>query len=314
MKFALSILALSLAACGGGGGGSGGSFSGGTASAPATTETASTPVAAPVLKAPAIVSPNCTQDRANRIACDMISSEQPIGTSVPAGMYAMFKNNTGVALQIIEVSAFTGERDNWSEYCAYRGFISTWQSPAGVGEVGCATKQIGEDYAPIHWGVGTGLIVNPGDEISLNAHTDPLPIEHTYMLKVQYLSNGVQSWRQPQVDQVIACNDQLQSTVLSPWRNDTGHDVQLTGASIYSEEPSTSTPNTLNGSACITVMVEGGAQKYSNCDSALRTRGEVNFPPVTVAPGEYVAAQANNTCKSGVTDQHWNWVAFLNIR
>lgn len=307
-KQALTAAALAaLSACGGGGGGSGGGFMP-IASAPAVEPKP----AEPILQAPTPIYPNCIQVASNHIACDLISSEDLIGAAVPAGMFASFTNKTGTALQVIEVNAYTLERRFWSEYCAYLGDLSnivTWQASAGKGEVGCATKQIGEDYAPVHF--GNGLVVAPGEMFMLNAHTDPAPTNHTYTLRVQYLSNGGHSWRQPQVDQVIHCAGEEQATAMTPWRNDTGRDVQLSGASIYSETPSSRTPNTASGRACIYVLLEGGAQKYSNCDPALKTRGEVSFPAVTVAPGEYVAAQAANACSIGA---HWNWASFLNVK
>jgi len=310
MKRALSILALAaLCACGGGGG-SGGGFAP-VASTPTQTETtAPAPVPQAPMVAPTVVSPNCVT--IDVIYCDLVPSDQAIGVGVPAGSYVAFTNRTGAPLQIVEIDAFTAERRSWSEYCAYLGDLNdsvTWQRVAGKGEVGCSTKNIGEDYAPIRF--GAGLVVAPGEVVVLNSHTEPAPTNHTYALRVQALSNGGQSWRQPQRDEVITCDGQMQYTAPTPWKNTTGRDVQLSGASIYSESPSSKTPNTVNGGACISILLEGGAQKYSNCDTALRTRGEVSFPPVTVAPGEYIAAQAANACAS---PSHWNWAAFLQVR
>lgn len=308
MKLALSILALAaLTACGGGGGGgSGGGF------APIAAAPAEVKQADPVLQAPEVTYPNCETVAFNHIACDLVPGSS-IGAAVPAGMFASFTNRTGQYLQIDEINGFTAERRSWSEYCVYLGDLSnivTWQASAGKGEVGCATKNIGEDYAPMRFGTGTGLAVAPGEMVMLNAHTDPAPTNHTYYMSVAKYATGLHSWRQPQVDYVIPCNGQMQVTEMKPWRNETDRQLHLTGASIYAETPSSRTPNKL-AAACIYVMTaDGSATKYANCDGSVSARGEVNFPMVTIAPGEYVAAQATNSCGSG---NHWNWVAFLRV-
>ena len=307
-KQALTAAAVAaLCACGGGGGGSGGGFMP-IAAAPAQTPAKSPD---PVLQAPTVVSQNCRPtEQDNHVNCDMVPGEVPTGLSVPAGSFASFTNRTGVPLQIDQIDAFTGERKNWSEYCAYVEHLNTFQWPAGQGEVGCSAKNIGEDYTPMRWGANTGLLVEPNQTVILNSHTEPSSIEHTYSLHVSVLNTGVQSWRQPQVDQVIPCDGQMQSTVLSAWQNTTGHDMHLIGASIYAETPSSAAPNTMSGNACIYVFTADGTQKYNNCDQSIRTRGEVSFPLVTINPGDLVGAQATNACQSG---SHWNWAAFLRV-
>jgi hypothetical protein len=70
------------------------------------------------------------------------------------------------------------------------------------------------------------------------------------------------------------------------------------------------TPNTVSA-ACIYVLTADAAQKYVNCDGALKTKGAFNFNPVPVEPGEYIVGQATNACPAG---GHWNWAAFLNVR
>lgn len=307
-KQALTAAAVAaLCACGGGGGGSGGGFM------PITSAPAQTPAKSPdpVLQAPTYTSPNCVQVE-ERIECDLTPSDQAIGVGVAAGQRAVFTNRTGLAVQITETSAFTGERKYWSEYCVYIDWVHTGQAPANKGEVGCAAKNVNEDYVPIHWGAGTGLVIQPGQEVYLNSHTEPSSIIHIYTLRVQYLDagTGVQSWRQPQQDQVIPCDGQMQSTAMSPWRNDTGRTLYLGGGSIYSETPQSVTPNTVSA-ACIYVLTADAAQKYVNCDGALKTKGAINFQPVPVEPGEYIVAQATNACPAG---GHWNWAAFLNVK
>lgn len=300
VKRLLSILALaSLAACGGGG----------SSDASGADPVRYSP--APLV-APKMVAPTCERTGA-WIACDLVSSEQLIGVEVPTDAFASFTNNSGTYLQINNVSAYTGEHAYWSEFCVYIGDVSnltTSQSSAGKGEVGCSTKQIGEDYAPIRWGEGLGLSVAPGETVFINSHTEPGRVHHTYALSVQVQATGVHAWRQPQVDEVIFCNDQMQTTAMSPWQNNTGRELYFNGASIYAETASSATPNTLSGAACIYVLTEDGTQKYTNCDSALRTRGEVSFPTVSIAPGDYIAARAGNLCRAPA---YWNWVAFLRV-
>lgn len=302
-KQVVAVAALAaLAACGGGGGSSAGFPQ---QSTPAVAAQKPAPLQEPSY-------PNCVQVASNHIDCDLIPSEGLIGAAVPAGMFASFTNRTGAYLQINQVSAYTAERQSWSEYCAYLGDLTnltTEQKPAGKGEVGCATKNIGEDYAPMRWGDQTGLSVAPGEMVMLNAHTEPAATNHTYSLSVSVQASGVNSWRQPQVDRVIPCDGQLQWSDMTPWQNTTGRDLHLIGASIYAETPSSRTPNALSGAACIYVMTADGSQKYSNCDGVGK-RGEVSFPPVTVSPGEYVAAQATNACAPG---SHWDWVAFVRV-
>lgn len=259
--------------------------------------------------------PGCMED-ATRLVCDLVPDDgMPVGIGVAAGKHVVFVNRTGTSLQLTQSSAYTGERQFWSEYCVYLNWYATGQSTAGRGEVGCAAKNINEDYVPINWGAGTGLVVPPNSWVLLNSHTVPHSVIHIYTLRVQYLDagTGVQSWRQPSTDSVIPCNNQVQYTAMTPWRNNTNSTVYLGGGAIYSETPESATVNTVIG-ACVYVLQEGGFQKYANCDIAFRTKGAFNFPPVAVLPGEYVAAQAANVCPTGGHWSHWNWAAFLNVR
>lgn len=309
-KQALTAAAIAaLCACGGGGG-SGGGF----AAAPVAPVEANQPAVQPAVQAedPFVklypVNPGCSMVAANHLACELIASETTIGVGVPPGVYVTFTNNTGTHLQINEVNAETGERQFWSEHCIYLNTFMTGQNTAGQGEVGCASKQIGKDYLPVRFGQGNGLGVAPGDVVYLGSHTEPLQINHTYALDVKVQTTGLQAWRMPKVDAVIECDGQQQSTVWGTWTNTTQGDLHLTGASIYAEAGQRS--HTLNGSACIFVMDASGATKYTNCDGALKTRGEVKFPAVTIAPGESVAAQGVNACTA---PNLWGWAAFLQV-
>lgn len=306
MNRALSILALaSLVACGGGGGGGGGGFAiVPVAPAPAPQEEPK-PTIEPLKLNP--VNPGCVQAPDGHIDCPLIAYGEPIGVGVPAGTYVKFTNNTDTLLQIDSVQAATGEVQLWSEICAYVGDLITGQPTPGIGEVGCSSKHANENYPTITWGNGTGLSIAPGQVVYLNSHTEPGYKGHTYAMSVRVQTTGLHAWRQPQQDAVIPCNGQQQSTAGTPWRNETDRDLHLSGASIYAESGS---GNTLNGPACIYVMTADGSVKYQNCDSALRTRGDVSFPVVTIAPGEYVSAQGVNSCPApGV----WDWAAFLRV-
>jgi hypothetical protein len=311
MKRALSILALAaLTACGGGGsgGGSGGGFFVAPTAVQASAEEPAKVVDdTPILKVYPI-NPGCSMVAANHMSCELIAHEQTIGVGVPPGVYVTFKNNTGMHLQVNEINAETGERQYWSEHCIYLNDFLTGQNTAGQGEVGCSSKQIGKDYLPIRFGHGNGLGVAPGDVVYLASHTHPSAINHTYAMDVKVQTTGLQSWRMPKIDQVIPCDGQQQSTVWGTWTNTTQTNLHLTGASIYAEASAGS--NTLSGPACIFVLDASGATKYQNCDSALRTRGEVKFPVVTIAPGESVAAQGVNACAAPAV---WGWAAFLQV-
>jgi hypothetical protein len=276
-----------------------------TAAAPDKTPEARTE--APMVR-PEPFNPGCTSAPDGHVECPLVANAEPIGVGVPAGTFVRFTNNTGNMLQVNAADAYTGERANWSEWCIYKGELKTAQGPAGVGEVGCATKNAGEDYAPIHWGTGTGLSVAPGEVLYLNSHTEPALESHLYSLTVAVQTTGLHSWRMPQVDEVIPCDGQERATVWSAWENTTGAELHLTGASIYAEAGGAS--NTLSGLACLYVLTADGAEKYRNCDAALRTRGDVSFPTVIIAPGERLAAQAVNACAAPAV---WDWVAFLRV-
>lgn len=306
-KQVLAATALAaLAACGGGGSG------GGFAVAPASVA----PVAASssvttVKPAPVPVNPGCVMS-GDRPYCELIANPEAIGVGVAANNVAVFTNNTGISLQIERADAYTGEQVYWGEYCAYLvddlSSAVPSQVSAGIGEVGCAHKEIGESYPSLIW--GSGLLVKPGQKLVLNSHVEPANIGHTYSLRVSNATSGVSAWRMPQNDAVISCDGQPQMTSGDKWTNTSSKERQLVGASIYSVSAIGSSPTTMNGPACIYVFAADGSTKYQNCDNALRTRGEVSFPAVSIAPGESVAAQARNTCSAPSV---WDWAAFLRI-
>ena len=257
------------------------------------------------------VNPNCTNLTANHIDCDLIpdsaSGGQPIGVGVPPGSYVTFTNRTGTYLQVNEATAITGEQSFWSEFCVYLNDFVTGQNTAGRGEVGCTSKNVGENYPPIRWGATTGLSVAPGGVVYLNSHTEPAGTNHTYSLVVKPQTSGLYSWRAPKLDAVITCNGQSQSTAWTPWTNTTEGPVHLAGASIYAVSGNASSPNTVTG-ACVYVLRPDGSVRFSNCESAAKTRGQLSFATQVVQPGESVAGQAVNSCPAGSL---WDWAAFL---
>lgn len=308
MKYLTALSALALCACGGGGGSGGGSFPSAAVQQTAPVAQEAPAVTNPVFQIP--VNPGCTMS-GDRPYCELIANDSAIGIGVAANNVAVFTNHTGSDLQIERADAYTGEQTQWGEYCAYLlndlSQAATAQSSAGIGEVGCATKNIGETYPSLKW--GSGLLVKPGQMLMLNSHVEPANTAHTYSLRV-HAATGVSSWRMPKTDAVINCDGQPQPTAGDRWTNTTGKDLQVTGASIYSVSGNNASPNTMNGPACIYVFTAEGAVKYQNCDNQIRTRGDISFPAVSIAPGESVAAQALNVCSA---PSLWGWAAFLRI-
>lgn len=307
--FAVTAIA-ALAACGGGGGES--TAEAPVAAAPVKVEPQplQTPAARPIPAPPVPVNPNCYRIDGHT-ECDLFASTDAIGVGVPANSFVRFTNNTGVMLQIDRVEAYTGERANWSEYCAYLAYdhsqAITGQKLAGVGEVGCAHKGIGEDYPALTWGEWSGLLVMPGQQVFLNSHTEPSPINHTYSLRVRVATTGLYSWRQPQIDQVNECNGNSLSTKWTPWRNDTGRALSMSGAEVYAVSANPAAPGAV-AAACVHVLDVNGSVRWSNCEVA--ARGSVNWPAVEIQPGESVAAQASHSCAA---PGHWGWATWLRI-
>ena len=309
MNRGLSILALlALAACGGGGGG-GESVTETPVVEAKAEQPFQAPSARPMPAPPVPVNPGCYLIH-DHTECELIASTDAIGVGVPAGTFVRFTNNTGVMLQVDQIEAYTGERDRWSEYCA--GLVNdpsqaiTGQKLAGLGEVGCAHKEIGEDYRALTWGGWSGLLVMPGQQVFVGAHTEPAAISHTYSLRVRVATTGLHSWRQPQIDQVNDCDGGTLPTKWAPWRNDSGRVMHMSGAEVYAVSANPKAPSTVNA-ACVHVLDVNGNVRWSNCD--LTTRGSVAWPTVEIQPGESVAAQASHSCSAGL----WGWAAFLRV-
>ncbi|MBT2299228.1 hypothetical protein J7E70_02005 [Variovorax paradoxus] len=311
MNRALSIFALaSLAACGGGGGGSGGGFAPIAASpAPAAEVPVQTaPAVKPTVPPSNLVNPNCvTGADGLLVTCELAPSPWPIGVTVPASGFVTFTNRTGSYLQVNSIEAFTGETTHWGEFCAALNFGSNRQDVAGIGEVACTTKAENQNYLPLTFGQGTGLLVEPGGVVILGSK--PATVSHTYALNVAPNATGVQVWRAPAVDEVIPCNGLPQYTAWNPWKNDSGYTKHISGALIYNESGSANRAE-LNGHACLYVLNPDGTPRVSQCDDSLRTRGSATFSGIEVFPGESVAAQAVNTCSA---PKEWDWAAYLQV-
>lgn len=312
MKRALSILALaSLAACGGGGGGSGGGFMvAPVAEAPAAEAPVvqSAPSVKPTLPPSNLLNPSCvTGPDGLLVTCSLEPSPWPIGATVPAGGFITFTNKTGSYLQVNSIEAFTGETTHWGEFCAALNFGSNRQDVAGVGEVACTTKAENQNYQPLTFGQGTGLLVEPGGVVILGSK--PATVSHTFALMVAPNTTGVQVWRAPAVDEVIPCNGLPQYTTWHPWKNDSGFTKHVSGALIYTESGNVNRAE-LSGHACLYVLNPDGTPRVSQCDDSLRVRGEATFSTIEVFPGESVAAQAVNTCTA---PSEWDWASYLYV-
>jgi predicted small lipoprotein YifL len=309
MKTLLILAALAtLTACGGGGG---------NAIEPANTAPqAQQPAIAaertlrkdPIPATPQPANPNCVLGVDNVTRCDLMPGVNGVG--VPAASFVIFTNRTGQMLQLDQVEAYTGERVYWSEFCAYKGtrpedFI-TGQVMPGTGEVGCVVKNVGDDYAPLHWGTTTGLSVAPGEQVVLNSHTEPALVSHLYTLTISYQTTGVHVWRQPQMDKVFICDGAQQSTEWSPWRNDTGRNLHITGAGVYSV---TGGENRVDAACLYVFAPDGQTIKYGRCD--LAEAGDKDLGDVIVEPGDYIVGHATNQCPAG--SAAWDWAAFLRV-
>src|ERR1700692_3594286 len=101
------------------------------------------------------------------------------------GQYAVLTNNTGAYLQINQVEAITGEQLYWSEFCVFLNDFQTAQPAAGTGEIGCSTKNPGENYPSLQWdGSQTALSVPPETKVYVAAHTVPASIAHDFIFSV----------------------------------------------------------------------------------------------------------------------------------
>ena len=283
---------------------------------PATPTPLVTPIATTGASAPDNINPpsgldtvnsNCTVS-ANHVSCDLLPKSQTRGKlseiGVASGLYTTFKNNTGVSLQINQVSATTGEQLDISEYCVFLDDFRTGQLTAGIGEVGCFQKVPGEPMPSLRWGDTTALAVAPGSTITIGFNTTS-KISMDFVLDVTEQTSGVYSYRAPQIDESWMCDGVSHSTTYLPWQNTSSANMYLSGAQIYVANVGLLTLD----SACLYVLDVNQAVKFSYCDG-VNKRGFVSFASQTIAPGEYVVGQARNSCSNA---GGWDWVAYMQV-
>jgi hypothetical protein len=227
--------------------------------------------------------------------------------------YLKLTNTSDQPLQIDAVQGATAGRGReFLEYCIGRNRFETGQSAAGEGEVACTSRNSGVAISGIKLRsspAGPGLTVQPGDTLYVSfspMHTEPW---FTVSVTASAASRRLETWRQPRVDQVIRCNGQVQQTRWSPWVNQTGRPLSLTGATIYAQggEPVLDQVD----AACLYILNTAGEVRYRMCDSVnVRNPSGLRIAPQTLAQGEAVAGQAANTCRAPAV---WGWTAYMFI-
>lgn len=261
------------------------------------------------------INPNCAHTAPNMVDCDLLPLEYTGGQiseiGIPPSTTVRFTNRTGQYVQINQITAETNETSYWSEYCAFRNDYFTGQRGApGIGEVGCTTKNPGEAYPPLQWdGIATALSVAPGDQIYIGSHTEPASINHTFKVVSYLQSTGIYAYRAPKIDQVITCNGSTQSSAWTPWVNNTGGVLHLTGASIYAVSGNSPGTDQVDA-ACIYILDTAGAVRFSHCNQGVERRGLANFPTQLIYPGESLVGHASNQCPAG---HLWDWAAYMYV-
>lgn len=216
-------------------------------------------------------------------------------------------NHTGQAVQLNQVAATPVVTNLWGEYCVYRDHFDTEQVAPGIGEVGCINKEAYESgFLPLRWdGISTALAVPNGSTIYIQGYVkngQSQDWRNTFTISSRPQIAGIISYRQPKVDQVIACNGGPQLTAWSPWKNTTGHNLVIGGATIYA--------GGLNHSvdvAAIYILNTNREVRWSYT-TGVNTRNVIDFPNQVVRPNEFIAGQARNTCQVG---QLWGWAGYI---
>lgn len=218
-------------------------------------------------------------------------------------------NKTGKYIQIRNVSVHPLKKDSWGEYCLSIRDWLTRQNDPGFGEVGCVVKKPEEGvFESLGWDNGSdGLTIAPDQSAYVGGYVHAqFGNDHRKFIELSVVDGvkGYMSLRQPKIDVSIRCNGNNQTTQWSPWPNTTGQDIKISGATIYAVSPGKKSVQ----EGCLYVMsADGKTQKWKYCAS-LNIQGRVHFPEVVVAPDEYIAAQASNTCVSGGL---WDWAAYI---
>lgn len=246
-------------------------------------------------------------------ACEWLSPHYvqctltPGTTTITAKRYdtIAFVNTGNEHLQVNSLSAKTGEHSYGSEFCANRNLLSTDQpTEPGIGEVGCVTKNPGEDYPPLTFGKGTGLAIAPGETFYFGFNPAS-PADHRFTLVVAPQTTGLFSWRGANYDEIEPCTKH--SNPWTPLVNRTGRVVHLIGVTVYAVSAVPSHPDTVT-SACVGVFRLDGSMRWSRC--GINTRGDVNLPTQLVNPGESIVGWARNDCNY---PNHWGWVGYFHV-
>lgn len=256
----------------------------------------------------------CGNSRTNEVSCPLMIGEQTYRLDSGLTQYLKLTNTTDRPLQIDAVQgAAAGRGREFLEYCIGRNRFETGQSVAGEGEAACTSRNSGVAISGIRLRASPtdpGLTVDPGDTIYVSFN--PMPTEPWFTVTVtsSRATGQLATWRQPMVDQIIHCNGQVQQTRWSPWVNQTGRSLSLTGAILYAQggEPPVDQVDT----ACVYILNIRGQVRYRMCEGVnARNPSGLLIRAQTVAPGESVAGQASNTCHAPAV---WGWAAYMLIR
>jgi hypothetical protein len=222
--------------------------------------------------------------------------------------YVRLTNSTGQYVQLNWVGASPVVSGYWGEICTFLDSFVTAQPWPGIGEVGCTTKEPWESaYPGLTWdGIHTALSVPTNSSIYLGGNTGPGGSDHrhTYTVVSYPQSAGVYSWRQPQADPgQISCSGADQWSAWTPWQNATGHNLAISGATIFAAAP---VNQHVVDAACLYILNVSGTPRWMYC-TGINQRGTVYFGGQAVAPGEWIAGQARHHCAGG----GWNWAAYI---
>lgn len=219
-------------------------------------------------------------------------------------------NNTDEFVQVSDVWVQPAKSNSWGEYCLSIRDWRTGQNEPGYGEVGCLSKNAADPkFGVLRWdSASRGLSVAPGQAIYVGGYVQAPPEKDhrkTVQVTVQRGTGGVYSFRQPRLDVPIRCTGKSQSTAWAPWQNKSGRSVTITGATIYAVDPAR---KDAVEAGCLYVLDSTGKDaKWKYCTN-VNVQGRVSFAPISVAPDDYIAAQAKNTCKAGGL---WDWAAYI---
>ncbi len=254
---------------------------------------------------------DCVEDRVF-IICDLQLNTTTYQINNPS-LALKLVNNLGYSVQINQVAGHSlsnQSANNLGEYCVFLDEFAIEQQEPGIGEVGCNTKDSTEiDFLPVQWdGTNTALAIPPGSEIFFQGRILLEPLDdHDFEFTITAYpqASGVNAYRQPKADEIIACNGSNQWTSWNVWENTNLHDVAITGATIFARD--TELDGHQVDAACIYVLDYNQSVRWSYC-SNVNIRGRVDFADVTVLQGESIAAQARHSCAAG---NHWDWAAYI---